>query len=70
MLPRLSAEESMRAANQIAYGTGNLEKDTARRMADRWTQQANPQQRAAKATPQQLGSMGIKVRSVARQKHG
>jgi hypothetical protein len=62
MLPRLSAEESIRATNQIAVGTGNLEKDARRQLVATWSQQSQSNRRPVKASVQQLGAIGIGVR--------
>ena len=45
MLPRLEAEESIRAANVIAVGTGAL--TNPRKISDEWERRA----RAGQATP-------------------
>lgn len=61
MLPRLKAEESLRATREIAVGSGSLERHDSRRIVDGWVKDANrvptgPKQRP---TPEMLAAMGI-----------
>jgi hypothetical protein len=37
MMPRLQGEESIRAANQMAVGAGNLEPEASRQIVSLWT---------------------------------
>lgn len=69
MLPRLEAEEAMHMANQIAVGSGTLEKASHERVRAAWETAARPpsttrSRRPAAATPDVLVGMGIGYRVV------
>ena len=67
-LPRLSAEESLQAAERTAVGTGSLKKGVGRRISDGWSRRAG--QRAHAIRPKskamhvaQLAALGIGVKT-------
>lgn len=45
MLPQLVAEEHIGRANEIAVGTGSIEKEAARKMTRQWSRMAEPRRR-------------------------
>ena len=61
-LPRLHAEESLRAADRLSVGSGR-NRIQSRMAMDEWRRQAyprtGPRPRAVPATPEQLAMMGI-----------
>lgn len=66
-LPRLTAEESLLAAERVAVGTGSLRRGQARRVAQAWqraTDQQTPRVRARGAAEYaaQMAGMGIGVK--------
>lgn len=64
MLPRLTAEEDLRARDQIAVGTGAFKKADAQRIVSGWIDRATggTRPRAAKASRAALEDIGIGVR--------
>jgi hypothetical protein len=68
MQPRLMAEEAIRAANQIAVGTGSLTKEDRRDVVHSWEKAASGGTvQAERATRQRLRASGIGVRVVTKQ---
>lgn len=65
MLPRLQAEEDMRAVNVVAAGTGSL-RDSDRRtyLADLRRAATSGLRRSEKPTRKDLAAIGIKVEEV------
>lgn len=62
MIPVLTAEESLIAADRIACATGGYDKDARRQTFQRWQRQAGVQPaRPVRATPDALVAMGIGV---------
>lgn len=67
MLPRLQALDSIRMANQIAVGTGSLEKETSQSLTRAWERAAQPERaKAPVVTPQNARAIGIGFRRVAK----
>lgn len=67
MMPRLQAEESLRAVSQLAIGTGTAKKSDAKRTQRRWKRQAQGGRRKARkpASVGEIAAMGIKVHGVS-----
>lgn len=67
MLPILSGEEAIRAANTAALGAGNLDADDRRALVESWTQHAR-RRPAPNTAPdaRRLGAMGIGLRHVVK----
>lgn len=68
-LPRLSAEESLMAAQRIAVGTGSLQKGDGRRIAEGWQRMAAQHRPVVRPTDEamyaaQMAGLGIGVRKV------
>jgi hypothetical protein len=68
-LPRLTAEESLMAANRVAVGSGSLKKGVGQRIAQRWLHSAG--QMAPAVRPKgpaeyaaHMASLGIGVQKV------
>lgn len=63
MLPVLDAEESMRAVERLAVGTGAMKSDGIRTVTRRWQRtidEAQPRPTTRRlATPETLAGMGI-----------
>lgn len=61
MLPRLQAEESIRATQHVAVGTGSLERGDSQRITDRWAAAAQPNGRRPprQTNPATLAAIGI-----------
>lgn len=60
MLPRLKAEESMRASQEIAVGTGSLDRHESRRVTGAWVATATAADtRKQRPTSAALAAMGI-----------
>lgn len=68
MMPRLYGQESIRASNQIAVGTGNLDKEDRRAVVDHWTRLTNPPRPLKTTSPDALRARGIGVRVVSAKK--
>lgn len=67
MIPRLSGEESVRAANVVAVGSGTLERDDRRSLVASWTNHQRRDRRdTAPTDPTALASVGIGVRVVTK----
>lgn len=64
MLPRLQAEESIVAANRIAYGSGKLTADSARALSREWESAAHAGAARSGPTPEALAAVGFMVRRV------
>lgn len=64
MQPRLQAEESIHAANRIAFGNGKLQKEAAQQLSRDWSTAARPNAAPAKPTPAALAASGFAVRRV------
>lgn len=62
MIPRLTAEDSLRAYDRIAAGTGHLRPSDRQTMLRTWKRAATRPQRAAPVTPEALVGLGIGVR--------
>jgi hypothetical protein len=62
MIPRLTAEESLLAAERIAVGVGRLPRHDARALVSRWQRAARAgRERAQPITPVLLAASGIRV---------
>lgn len=66
-LPRISASESLQAAERIAVGTGSLKKGVGRRIASGWARQADHDRPVVRPTsPEsyraQMAMVGIAVK--------
>ena len=66
-LPRLTAEESLQAAERTAVGTGSLKKGVGRRITHDWERQTDQKQvvlrpKGAKEYRAAMASMGIGVK--------
>lgn len=64
MVPRLSAQNSLRAATETALGSGAMKKEHAAEIQRGWARAAEPRRRARKATDKDLASLPIKVTRV------
>jgi hypothetical protein len=68
-LPRISAEESLQAAERVAVGSGTLKKGVGRRIADGWQKQAGKSRpvmrpKSKEMYQAQMAGLGIGVKSV------
>src|SRR5688500_3605156 len=68
-LPRISAEESLQAAERIAVGSGTLKRGVDRRISDGWTRQAGQRRlvirpKSAQMYQAQMSALGIGVKLV------
>jgi len=63
MLPRLTAEESMAAAQRVSVGAGKLTSDARLAITRTWEEQADlpGRRRAQKPSESDLANMGITV---------
>ncbi len=62
MIPILTAEESLRAAERLAVGTGATSREDRQRVVDGWlrdARQGQPRPRAQRLAPEMLGQLGI-----------
>lgn len=66
MMPRLLAEESLRAAERVAVGTGSLKPGAGARVLSRWRRESRPAGTTKARSPEMLAAMGVKVRVVPR----
>ncbi|MEQ8834269.1 MAG: hypothetical protein RIB67_07465 [Miltoncostaeaceae bacterium] len=68
MLPRLQAEEDMRAVRNLALGTGRMQREDARRAQAELRRQAEGGRRAPArpARPDELMAAGVGVRRAPR----
>lgn len=62
MLPRLTAEDSLLAAQRVAVGSGSLKPHDARAIADSWARHLQKRMKAARPTREDLAAIGIGVR--------
>ena len=60
-IPRLEARESIRAANVVAMGTGNLKKPDSQRIATQWKREANKGQGPGRSSlsPERAAKIGL-----------
>ena len=70
-LPRISAAESLQAAERVAVGTGSLKKGVGRRIADGWQRQAGKSRpvirpKSREMYDAQMAGLGIGVKRVKR----
>ena len=67
MLPRLTAEESMLAAQRVAMGSGTIDESASKRIRRAWEELSNPRPRDSKGSKGQrfdrsaMARAGIKV---------
>lgn len=60
MLPRLAAEEAFAVAEQVAIGTGCIDRDDAKRVTARWLEAAHRTAvKPKKIRPEMLRAFGI-----------
>jgi len=74
-LPRLSAEESLLAANRIAVGSGTLKKGEGRRIASSWQRLVGEQRVTVRSTgpaeyAAHMAALGIGVKKERRATDG
>jgi hypothetical protein len=74
-LPRISAAESLQAAERIAVGSGTLKKGVGRRITDGWQRQADQRRQVIRPkSPEmyeaQMAGLGIGVKKVKVQRDG
>jgi hypothetical protein len=68
-LPRITAEESLQAAERVAVGSGSLKKGVGSRIASGWQRQADQKRIAIRSTSRemyhaQMAGLGIGVKKV------
>lgn len=68
-LPRISAAESLQAAERVAVGSGTLKKGVGRRIADGWQRQADQRRHVVRPGNRemyqaQMAGLGIGVKTV------
>jgi hypothetical protein len=74
-MPRLSAEESLLAAERVAVGSGSLRKGVGRRIADGWRRRAQTQRMILRPTSRaqweaQAAGVGVGVKRVPKVSDG
>lgn len=74
-MPRLVAEDSLRAAERIAVGSGTLKKGVGKRIADGWQKQAGQgrpvvRPKSPEMYEAQMAGLGIGVKKVKVERDG